>query len=130
MLGGEVDVGIGAGEPHRQPFLAIAAILPGHNPVGNLIGHIMTKPAAALGKDIGSIGTDLLSQLTQRCLDRSFADIAAALWHLPLRQPRRHPNAVANENQAVVVEQHDPNPRAVLPQAPASALSSPPVLSR
>jgi len=42
-----------------------------------------------------------------------FAGINAALRHLPLRQPRRHPDAVTNEGQAVAAEQHDANPRTV-----------------
>src|SRR5262249_55061768 len=68
MLGGEVDVSICAGEPHRKPFLPIATIPPAHYPLGNLVRKIMVKPAAALGKKIGVAGADLLSQLTQRRL--------------------------------------------------------------
>jgi hypothetical protein len=61
------------------------------------VHYIVMKPAAALGEDIGSVGADLFSQLTQRRLARGFARVNAALWHLPLRQPRRHPDAVTNE---------------------------------
>jgi len=65
MLGGEVDVGVGASEPHRQPFLVIPAITAAHYPLGNLLRYIVIKPAAAFGKDVGLTGADLLSQLTQ-----------------------------------------------------------------
>src|SRR6516165_3037565 len=50
-LGGEVDVGVGASEPHREPFLAIPAITPAHYPFGDLLRHIMMKPATAFGED-------------------------------------------------------------------------------
>jgi len=104
MIGDEIDVGIGAGEPHREPFLAIATIAASHYPLGNLVRHLVFKPATASSKDIGSTGTDLLSQLTQRRLARSFAGIDAALRHLPFRQPRRHPNAVTDKGEVVAVE--------------------------
>jgi hypothetical protein len=70
-------------------------------------------PTTALAENLGLVGADLLSQLTQRRLARGFARINAALWHLPLRQPRRHPDAVADEHETVAAEQHDANPRAV-----------------
>ena len=114
MLGGEIDVGVRAGKPHRKPFLAIAAILAAHHPLGNLVRHNVMQPATAFPKDIGPVGPDLLSQLAQRRLDRSFSNIDAALRHLPLRQPRRHPNAVTDKGEVVAVEQHDPNAPAVL----------------
>ena len=75
MLGGEVDVAVGASEPHRKPFLAIPAITPAHYPLGNLLRYIVIKPAAAFGKDVGSTGADLLSQLTQCRLTWGFAGI-------------------------------------------------------
>ena len=110
MLGGEIDVGIGAGEPHRKPFLAIPTIQPAHHPVSNLVRHLVVKPASALGKDHGSTSADLLFQLTQDRLARGFANIDAALRHLPLRQPRRHADTAADKGQAVAVEQHYPYP--------------------
>jgi hypothetical protein len=113
VIGGEIDIGLHAGEPHREPFLAIAAIAPTHYPLGNLFRHIVIKPATAFPKDIGSVGADLRLQLTQRRPARGFASIDAALRHLPLRQPRRHADAVANEDSAVATEQHDANPRTV-----------------
>ena len=113
MLGGEIDVGIGAGEPHRKQFLAIPTIPPAHHPVSNLVRHLVVKPASALGKDHGSTSADLLFQLTQDRLAPGFANIDAALRHLPLRQPRRHADTAADEGQAVAVEQHDPYPRTV-----------------
>jgi hypothetical protein len=84
MLGGEVDVGIGSGEPHRKPFLAIATISHAHYSLGNLARHIVVKPALALSKDLNSVSADLLFQLTRRRLVR----------------PRRHPDATTDEHEA------------------------------
>jgi len=61
MLGGEIDVGVRAGKPHREPLLAIAPISPSHHPLGNLIRHNVMQPATAFPKDIGPVGPDLLS---------------------------------------------------------------------
>src|SRR6516162_8864947 len=113
MLGGEIDVGVRAGKPHRKPLLTIASISPSHHPLGDLVRHNMMQPAPAFPKDIGSVSADLLAQLTQRRLARSFASIDAALRHLPFRQPGRHPDTVADERETVSVEEHDPNPQTV-----------------
>jgi hypothetical protein len=83
--------------PHRKPFLAVSAITPAHYSLGNLLRYVVIKPAAAFGKDVGSTGADLLSQLTQCRLTWSFVSIDAALRHLPPRQPRRHADAVIDE---------------------------------
>ena len=124
MLGGEVDVGIRAGEPHRKPFLAIAAIPAAHYPMGDLVRHIVVKPAAALRKEIGLAGPDLLSELSQRCLARSFSRIDAALRHLPPRESLRHPNPVADEHEAVGAEQHDPDPGPIIRELARSVASN------
>ena len=103
-----------AGEPHREPFLAIAAILPSHHTVGNFVRHLEIKPAPAPRKDIGSVGADLLLQLTQRRPARGFAGVDAALRHLPLRQPSRHADATTDEHEIIAAEQHDPHPGPVI----------------
>ena len=60
MLSGEVDVRIGAGERHRKPFLAIAAIPPVHYPMGDLVCCIIF---ARLPRDFSGSG-----QLRQRAI--------------------------------------------------------------
>ena len=126
VIGGEIDIGLHAGEPHREPFLAIAAIAPTHYPLGNLVRHIVIIPATAPGEDIGSAGADLLPQLAQRRLARGFTRINAALRHLPLRQPGWHAETAADEDEIVTTERHDPDPRTVAPKVairrPLSAL--------
>src|SRR5215469_11715531 len=59
MLGGEIDVGNGTGEPHRKPFLAIATILPAHHSGGNLVRYNVMQPATAFRKDIGPGGIQM-----------------------------------------------------------------------
>src|SRR5882724_3646144 len=114
MLRGEVDVSIRAGEPHREPFLAVPAISAAHYSTGNLLGHIVMKPATARGKDIGSASADLPPQLTQRCLARGFIRINAALRHLPLRHARWHANSASDEGQAFAIEQHYSDPLTIV----------------
>ena len=63
-----VDVSVHAGEPHREPFLAIAAIAGAHHHLGNLVRHIVMKPATALGENLDPVTADLLFQFAQRRL--------------------------------------------------------------
>lgn len=63
-----VDVSVHAGEPHREPFLAIAAIAGAHHHLGNLVRHIVMKPATALGENLDPVRADLLFQFAQRRL--------------------------------------------------------------
>jgi hypothetical protein len=59
--------------------------------LGNLVRYIVIKSDPAFGKDFGSVGPDLLSQLAERRLHRSFSNIDAALWHLPAGMRTRWP---------------------------------------
>ena len=112
--GGELDVCIHASEAHREPFLAIATIAPADYALGDLGRHIVMKPVPTLGQDLDPVGADLLLQLAQRCFVRGFASIDAALRHLPFGQARWHLDAATDEDQAIAVEQHYPNPLTVV----------------
>src|SRR6266576_1227117 len=118
MVGGDVDIAVGAGESHRKPFLAITAIPAAHHTLRNLVRHFVIKPATALAEDFYSFGADLLLQLTPYRLARSLASVDSTLWHLPRRKTRWHVDAVTNEDEAFEVEQHYPNARAVCCRLP------------
>ena len=81
-------------EPHRKPFLAIAAI----PALGNLGRHIVMKPNTTLGQDIRPVGADLLLQLAPYCLPQGLAGIDAALRHLPQGEAWPHVDAASNED--------------------------------
>src|SRR6266446_8377479 len=68
VLGCEVDIAVLAGEAHREPFLALAAIAAAPHPAElhpQLFGHVVMQPAAALAEDLGLVGADLLLELAQ-----------------------------------------------------------------
>ena len=91
MLGGEIDVGIRAGESHRESFLALPAIPPAHYPLGDLVRHIVVKPATALGEDLSLLGADLLSQFAHCRLARGFTRINTAHGRRGVSQPLPRP---------------------------------------
>jgi hypothetical protein len=113
MLGGEVDVRVRAGEPHREPFLAIATVPVAHHPMGNLVRDIVMKPNTTFRQNFCLAGANLLLQLAPYRLSRGLAGIYAALRHLPQGEAWRHVDAASNEDQVPTVEQHDSNARSV-----------------
>jgi hypothetical protein len=114
MFVSQVNIGIFANKAHREPDLLLAAIPAAPHAAGDFDRQIVTVQDLALGDDLGFAGADFLAELAPRRLARRLAGVDAALRHLPCRQPRRHVDAAAGENQPRAVDQDDADPGSVI----------------
>src|SRR5690242_10422024 len=102
VMGGDVDVGIAAGEGEGEPLLHLA--LPASFPVPRMhcLRHVVGHPVAALAQQQRLGRADLLTKLAARRLDGRLALVDAALRHLPgvgLVQPLADEHAPAGPDQ-------------------------------
>src|SRR5579862_217366 len=113
MLGGDVNIDIFSGKPHRKPDLFLAAKPPTPHLSGDLDRQVVAVQDPALADDLGLVGADFFAQLAQSRLARRLAGVDPALRHLPGGQPRRHVDAAAGKDAAVAVDQDDADPGTV-----------------
>jgi hypothetical protein len=91
--------------PVSKPFLAIAAIPAAHHGLGDLVRHLVVKPASALGEDHRSVGANFRPQLAQRAWRgvSPTSDMAQAI----VQRSERYQIRASNAFQEVVGDLYD-----------------------
>ena len=107
----DIDVGIGAGETQRDPFLALAAITAVQRDAEQVLRQVVGQPLVHLAQKFGLVGAGLFLQFAKACFAGRFAIVDSALRHLPALDSLVDP--LADENAAVRVDQHHTDARAV-----------------
>src|SRR5512134_1580884 len=115
-LGADVDLAILAGEAHREPVLALAAVAPLERDADELGGQVVGEPARDLADDLRAGDARLLRKLPPGRGDGRLAPRNTTLRHLPdvacrRRSPFRQPAPDPDETRAV--DQHDPDARPI-----------------
>jgi len=105
-----VDLGVLAGESHREPFLALAAIAPFPGAPGHGARNVVDQPVTDLGALFDRADVGFFIELALGSVPGVLAGIDAALRHLPdmgVVDVLDAAGAPADEDQPVPVDQHD-----------------------
>src|SRR5215469_13062859 len=100
----KIDVAVLARETHGEPFLALAAKFAVKGYSQQMRRQIIGHPVWHFGNYPGLVGARFFFQFAQCRLARLFALVNATLRHLPAFEGLI--NALTDENQALVVQEH------------------------
>src|SRR6185312_15457779 len=112
----DVDFGVLAGEAHREPFLALAAIAALPGTPGDRARDVVDQPVADFGELLHRPHAGLHVELAAGGIPGVFAGIDAALRHLPdmgVVDMLDAAGTAADEDQPVAVDQHDADAGAI-----------------